>query len=199
MSKIDAEKLYLQIKEWKDFKNISQYKEEYHCTLILDVMNNEGTMAAFCKKANISSQKFYYWIKTHPLFKECYLIGKMYSRANWEQEGENGKDDENFNFVHWRNTGACRYGAGNVNRVRLELDPESNPYEQYQQLIRQAGDEEFTASEIKQLMESINVGRSTYETFKLQESIDKMQEDVSRMQINHVNHSSTIEKTTKTD
>jgi len=125
-------------------------------------------------------------------------MGKIYSKSNWEDEGENGKDEEFFNFDHWRLTGAYRYGVGR-NRVRMAVSPESNPYEQYQQLIRQAGTEEFTAAEIKQLMESINVGRGAFETFKLQEEIDSMKEDVSRMKTNHAHNNGTAKKATETN
>ncbi len=186
--------VYLHIKSGKQI-----YDEELHCPMILEVMNNEGTMTAFCKKAKISESLFYNWTAKYPMFDECYQLGKMYSKHNWEDEGRNGKDDENFNMDYWRLTGACRYGVGRTNRIRMAVDPKANPYEQYQQLIKQAGREEFTASEIKQLMESINVGRSVFETFKLQESIDAMQENIARMAVNNEHNSSAIEKTSETD
>lgn len=194
MAKIDAKKLYLQIK-----KGDALYEEDTHCPMILQVMNEEGTMTAFCKKAIISDALFYKWCRQHPIFNNCYQIGKMYSKYNWEEEGRLGKDDENFNMEYWRITGATRYGVGRTNRIRMEVDPDANPYEQYQQLIKQANGEEFTASEIKQLMESINVGRGAYETFKLQEQVDGMKEDVTRMKINHAHNSGAIASVTKTD
>lgn len=189
MKEITGKKFYLQIK-----KGERSYKEEKHCPLILDIMATKGTMAAFCVESLISDSQFYSWVHKYPLFKECYQVGKMISRANWEEEGERGKNDENFNFEHWRHTGTIRYGLGRTNRIRVDVDPEASPFEQYQQLIKQAAGEEFSASEIKQLMESINVGRVVYETFKLQEKIDKMESSVKAMQNNHANNSSTIEK-----
>jgi hypothetical protein len=162
-------------------------------------MNIKGTMTAFCIEALISDALFYKWCREYPVFNNCYQIGKMISKNNWEQEGESGKDDENFNLEYWRIVGACRYGVGRNNRIRLAIDPEANPYTQYQQLIQQAGGEEFTASEIKQLMESINVGRGVFETFKLQEQLDSMKDDVSRMKQNYEHNSSPIEKAAKTD
>lgn len=190
----DIKNLYKLIKEGK-----KKYQEEIHCPMVLDVMNNEGTMTAFCKKAGISDALFYQWTSLYPVFNECYQVGKMYSKHNWEEAGRYGKDEEQFNMDYWRITGACRYGIGRTNRVRLEVSPESSPYEQYQQLIKQAGREEFTASEIKQLMESINVGKNVYETFKLQQSIDAMQQDITRMAINNEHNTGAIEETSKTD
>lgn len=193
MTQSDAKKMYLQIRGGG-----GEYEEEIHCPMILEVMSNQGTMTAFCKEAVISDALFYRWTMKYPIFKECYEVGKVISRFNWEREGELGKTDEFFNFDYWRITGACRYGIGR-NRIRMAVDPEANPYEQYQQLVRQAGTEEFSASEIKQLMESINVGRGAYETFKLQEEIDTMKQDVSRMKANHGNNNGAAKKAAKTN
>jgi len=190
MSKIEAKRLYLKLKHGE-----SSYKESTHCPMIIRIMNTRGTMTAFCEEALISDALFYKWCRQYPIFERCYQVGKMISKANWEAEGEQGKDDENFNLEYWRITGACRYGVGRTNRVRMAIDPEASPYEQYQQLIKQANGEEFTASEIKQLMESVNIGRSVYETFKLQERVTEMEKNVKRMELNHGHNCSTIEKT----
>ena len=193
MSKIDAKKLYLQIKGGG-----TKYEEAVHCPMILTVMNEEGTMTAFCKKAGISKAAFYRWIGKYKPFRECYDMGMVFSRDNWEREGELGKNEEFFNFDHWRLTGAMRYGVGK-NRVRMGINPKSDPYKQYQELVALANTEEFNASEIKQLMESINVGIRAFETFKMQEQLDIIKDDVARMGVHSVNDSNSIEKAAKTD
>lgn len=193
MSKIDAKKLYLEFKRGE-----RAYKEEIHCPMILSVMNEEGTMTAFCKQAQISDRLFYKWTYSHSIFRECYEYGKVLSKCNWEDEGELGKKEEFFNFDYWRITGAQRYGIGK-NRIRMGIDSKSSPYEQYQQLVERANSEEFNASEIKQLMESINVGIRAYESFELQEQLNKVKEDVVRMEVHNANNFNTIEKTAKTD
>lgn len=193
MSQIDAKSLYLQFK-----KGDRAYNEEVHCPMILEVMNNEGTLVAFLKKAQISEPLFYKWKKKHKLFAECYAYGKVLSRDNWEKEGDQGKAEEFFNFDHWRITGAMRYGIGK-NRVRFGIDPKANPYIQYQQLVEMANSEEFNASEIKQLMESINVGIRAFESFELQGEINKVKEDVNQMRTRDGNHTIPIEKDSKTD
>ena len=177
----------------------TSYDEDIHCPLILEVMNNEGTMAAFCARVSISDGMFHHWTKKYPLFNDCYQIGKMYSKANWEQAGRDGQADEGFDYNYWRLIGASRYGVSATPRIKLDVDADSNPYEQYKQLINQASREEFTASEIKQLMESLNVGRAVYETFKLQESVDEIQLNLERMKTNHEHNSSAIEEVKKTD
>lgn len=193
MSQIDAKSLYLQFKRGE-----RDYKEEIHCPMIIEVMNNEGTAVAFMRKAIISDTLFYKWLKKYKVFAMCYAYGKILSRDNWEREGELGKDEEFFNFDLWRLKGSMRYGVGK-NRVRMGIDPKANPYKQYQQLVEMANSEEFNASEIKQLMESINVGIRAYESFELQGQVDKIREDVNQMGVRNANNINPIEKATKTD
>lgn len=193
MSQIDAKSLYLQFK-----KGDRAFKEDVHCPMIIEVMNNEGTAAAFMKKATISPTLFYKWLKKSRVFRDCYAYGQILSRHNWEQEGQDGKDEEFFNFDLWRLTGAMRYGIGK-NRVRFGVDPKASPYVQYQQLVELANSEEFNASEIKQLMESINVGIRAFESFELQAQVNKIQDDVNQMGVRSANNLNSIEKTTETD
>lgn len=190
---MDAKKLYLDLK-----KATNKYKEEIHCPMILDVMNNEGTMTAFCKKALISDGLFYKWTNQYKVFNECYQIGKIISRANWEEQGSNGIKKKTFNLDYWRLIGASRYGMGR-GRVRMGVDPGSNPYDQYKQLINQASQEEFSASEIKQLMESINVGIRAYESFELQHQVDQMKSDLERMKLEDANNHVTVADIAKAD
>lgn len=193
MTQIDAKNLYLQFK-----KGAKVYQEDIHCPMIIDVMNNEGTAIAFMRKAQISDCSFYNWLKKYKVFRECYAYAKIISRDNWEKEGERGKDEEFFNFDLWRITGAMRYGIGR-NRVRMGVDPKASPYDQYKQLVEMANTEEFSASEIKQLMESINVGIRAFESFELQNQVNKIQEDVNQMGVRSANNFNAIEKTPKTD
>lgn len=193
MSTIDAKQLYLQIK-----KGEGLYNEEIHCPMILDVMNKDGTMTAFCRKATISDALFYKWVKKHKVFRECYYLGKVLSKDNWEKEGEEGKDEEFFNFEHWRLKGSMRYGVGK-NRVRMGIDPKASPYIQYQQLVEMANGEEFNSSEIKQLMESINVGIRAFETFELQSEINEIKETVKQLGVRDGNNIIATEGLKKTD
>lgn len=193
MTQIDAKRLYLQFK-----RGDKAYKEEVHCPMILDVMNTDGTAVAFCKKAEVSDTVFYQWLKKHKVFRDCYAYGKILSRYNWDKEGQDGKDEEYFNYDLWRLTGAMRYGVGK-NRVRMGVDPKANPYKQYQQLVEMANDEEFNASEIKQLMESINVGIRAFESFELQAEINEVKDTVKQLGLRDGNNTLAIEKASKTD
>lgn len=176
----ESKKLYKEIKKRGDR---ILYNESRHCPLVLHVMSTIGTMAEFCLIEKISEPLFYKWLRLYPIFNECYLIGKMFSKANWEREYEDNKDDKDFDVKTWRITGARRYGYGK-GKIKLLADPDADPYTQYKQIIAQAAEEDFSASELKQVMESINVGRGAYETFKLQGDIDDLNSDFDKMKSN---------------
>jgi len=174
--KINSTALY---KAQKD--GLHKYEEAKHCKMIIECMNTSGTMSAFCVEAGIGDSSFYRWIHKHDMFMDCYRIGCMIARENWEREGEAGKGDESFDLELWRTQGAARYGVGKTNRVRVHLDADSTPYEQYKQLLAQASMGDFTASELKQLMESINIGIRAYESFELQKEVNLMRNDLAKM------------------
>lgn len=188
---IDAKRLYQQYKK----TGIPLYKEEVHCPMIVETMSSNGTMSSFCVQACISDTTFYRWMHQHELFHECYRIGCMIARDNWEKEGDEGKYDETFNMEIWRMQGSARFGVGRTNRVRLHLDAKSTPYDQYQQLINQASLGEFSAAEFKQLVEGINIGLRAFEVIELQKEIDQMKEDLHTMSQNHGNNILPIAKT----
>ena len=64
--------------QWK------RYDEEIHCRMILKAMLHKGRYSTFCTEALISEGTFRLWIKEYPLFAQCYGIGKMFARENWE-------------------------------------------------------------------------------------------------------------------
>ncbi len=166
----------------------TEYQETKHCQMVLKVMDAKGTMSAFCVEARISDSTFFKWLNNHELFKECYRIGCMIARENWEEEGREGKYEEGFNLELWKTQGSARFGVGKSNRVRVHVDPDSTPYDQYRQLMNQASMGDFTAAELKQLMESINIGIRAFESFELQKQVDAMKDDLAKMSHNHGNN-----------
>ena len=162
------------------------YKEKIHCPMILDVMNNKnkGTVSSFCVEARISESTFYNWVHAHELFEYCYSYGQMLARDAWEKEGREVRDlvsiagTSNHRLEYWRMTGWSRYGVGKNSRIRLHLNPLNNPSEHYSQLLKQASNGDFTAGEIKQLMEAVNVGLNAHQVFELQKEIDQLKLDL---------------------
>jgi hypothetical protein len=184
-------------------KNVNKeiYEEKTHCTLILDVMadSSRGTMAAFCKAAGISDTTFYKWLHKYEVFKECYRHGCMISLENWDKEGQRGMYCEDFNIEVWKVQGTSRYGVGKTNRVRVHIDAETTPFEQYKQLISQASNGDFSSAELKQLMESINIGCRAYEQFDLQKELDSIRENLKKMESHSAHNIRPIETIKKTN
>lgn len=178
------------------------YSEEEHCQLLLDVMMDEtrGHISHFCVEARISERTFWNWISKHEVFDELYSFCKMHSRAAWEKEGQRLRDLElpigmmSNAFEHWRLMGWSRFGISKNSRIRLNLDPEGTPAKHYEQLLKQASEGDFTAGEIKQLMEAVNVGLNTHQVFKLQDEINQLKSDLETMMANTDAHNSGTNK-----
>jgi hypothetical protein len=187
MLKEEADRIYLQLKQ-----KPSVYVEDIHCPMILRVMSDkkQGTHSAFCVEACISETQFYNWTRANPLFLICYALGKMYSRENWEAEGHTlkrrilEKGESSHEFEYWRMIGWTRFGVGKNARIRLGLNPESNPNEHYKQLLAQAAEGDFTAGEVKQLMEAINVGLNAHQVFELQKEVNELRAALATIQEN---------------
>jgi len=181
---IDAKAIYQKIK-----KGIP-YQEEVHCPQIVSIMasTSQGMMADFCIEVGIGESKFYDWLNQHPLFLECYALGKMYARKNWEIEGAALRgipyEELGCSFEHWRMVGWSRFGVGKNSRIRLNLNPKDTPDKHYTQLMQAAKDGEYTAGEIKQLMEAVNVGLKADENFRLQKEVDEIKLDLAKMELN---------------
>ncbi len=178
----NAEEIYRAIKY-----SPTKYNEEIHCPMILKVMSNskQGTLSAFCLEARISDRTFYNWCNQNELFFECYAIGKMCAREIWERQGRKlAKNKQLFGnaFEHWRMIGWSRFGVGKNSRIRLDLNPKNNPAEHYAQLLKQASEGDFTAGEIKQLMEAVNVGLNAHQVFELQKEIDQLKSDLIKLE-----------------
>lgn len=178
---------------YQKFKHGNQvYDEEIHCQLLLDVMTDEkrGTMSAFCVAAIISEKTFYNWLAQYEVFDQLYSFCKMYSREAWEQHGHRIRDTTmpmgtvSYEFEYWRLIGWSRFGISKNSRIRLNLDPKATPDKHYSQLLKQASEGDFTAGEIKQLMEAINVGLNTHQVFQLQKELDQLKSDLATMQTN---------------
>jgi hypothetical protein len=194
---VDAEAIYKKLKD-----NPNGFNEELHCPMVIRIMCNKdkGTISAFCAEALISNRTFFKWVAKSQIFEECYLLAKMFSQENWEEEGrqlrnrilEKGESDHSFEY--WRMVGWSRFGIGKNSRIRLDLNPEDSPNMHYSQLLKQAASGDFTAGEIKQLMEAINVGLNAHQVFALQKEIDELKSNVEKINTNKDAHNTFTNK-----
>lgn len=159
------------------------YDEEVHCPLIIKTMIDprEGTIASFCKVAVISDTTFFRWLDRYPIFYECYRYAIMTAKYNWEQEGEDNKDDPDWDKSYWEKKGQTRFQTAGKPKIRLALNEKDEPYLQYQQLMSQAARGDFTSDELKQVMECLNAGTRVYEAFKVQREVDEMKKDIKEI------------------
>jgi hypothetical protein len=129
------------------------YNEEVHCKLILRVMMTKGRLSTFCVAVKVSDRTAYHWMEQNPLFAECYALGKMYARENWEEEGYELRLETtplgmlNHAFEHWKMVGWSRFGVGSNPRIKLNLDPDADPSKHYVQLLKQASEGEYPPSD----------------------------------------------------
>jgi hypothetical protein len=182
---LDPEVIYNKIKH-----KPPPYNQKIHCILILKIMLKQGRISAFCKEAMIDDSTFYRWVNAHEVFARCYGLGKIFAREAWEQDGEDMREETNppgvisHKFEHWKMVGWSRFGVSKNSRIKLDLDANANPSQHYSQLLKQAANGDFTASEIKQLMEAVNVGLNTHQVFELQKQIDELKSDLALMVTN---------------
>ena len=168
------------------------YDQEKHCKLMIKIMldPDKGTVPAFCVDALVSEKTFWTWVATHQLFGNLYYFTKMIAREIWEKEGRRIRDEQypmgtiNHAFEHWKMIGWSRFGISKNSRIKLNLNPTDNPAQHYAAILKQASEGDFTASEFKQLMETVSVGLNVFNTFELQKQIDELKSNLSTMQAN---------------
>ena len=184
MAKKTAEEVYLKLKGGTR----SVYDETIHCPMIINILTNPnlGTVSAFCVEAEIGDSTFYNWVEKYPVFSECYHYGRMVAKSNWEKEGEklNGLEhgEVGCKYELWRLKGWSQFGIGKNSRIRLNVRENGTPAEHYHDLLKQANSGDFTAGEIKQLMEAVNVGLNAHQAFEMQKQIDSLKVDLEKME-----------------
>jgi hypothetical protein len=179
---------------YKHFKNRYnlKYCEETHCKLLIKVMMNKdfGCHSAFCVQAMVCEQTFYNWVHKHEIFRSLWFFTKMVAKQLWFEEGRKIRDKEyqmgtiNFEFEHWKLMGWTKFGISRNSKIRINVNPEDSPAKHYQEILRQASEGDFTASEFKQLMEAVNVGLNVHQVFELQKQIDELKSDLSIVAVN---------------
>lgn len=164
-----------------------KYDEKLHCPMILEFLPRFLRINKFFIEAGINQSTFYEWVSKYPVFRRCYEIAKLMAVENWEYEEARNESNPKWDRKAWLARGA-RYFAIDREKIKLNVKQNSSPLEQYQQILSQANEGDFTASEIKQLMESVNVGIRAYESYKMQEEVDRLKEDLKEMSQRHGNN-----------
>lgn len=165
------------------YNNIKKHKKldvKKHSIEIIEIFSKQGTLADFLVKAGISRQKFVAWQAESEVFREASLVAKEIARKEWLKIGIENADNREFNTKVWETYG--RHNFGGNDKISLQLKPGATPLEHYQQIMEQATGGDFTSSEIKQLMESINIGIRSFEICQLQDEINGLKEGLAKME-----------------
>lgn len=172
----------------KIYKNLAgkvtkanKYIEAKHCPMALESFSTFGSVASFCVKAGIGDSSFYRWKQRNPVFRECVEIGILHAREKWEKQIEENIFNEEFNSDMWVNKGKLLFRYGKSDKIILDINPKATPDKHYESLMKQGSRGDFTATEIKLLMESVNIGVRVNEQIKMQAQVDTMKEDLLRM------------------
>ena len=177
-------------KHWLEFcKKIFQgvsYDENVHCPLILEIFDDGGGMSEFYVKVGVSAQRVGHWMRDHPEFFEIVQLAKEIGKQHWLREGETNIENKDFNRPLWAVIGKRKFGA--TEKLALHMHHTSSPMEQYRQIISQASSGDFTAPELKQIMEAINIGLRAHEVCELQSEIDELKEGLKKMEERELEH-----------
>lgn len=180
----DSKDTYQKIKNKSD----SLYKEEIHCPMVIEIMGDpsKSTVAAFCVLAGIGESTFYQWTRKHDVFADCYEFAKALAKFNWEQEAKELEQLESkevgCKYELWRLKGWSQFGIGKNSRIRVNLTKDGTPAQHYHDILKDAAEGAYTAGEIKQLMEAVNVGLSAHQAFELQKQIDQLKCDLVKVE-----------------
>lgn len=185
---LDIDEIYSHFKK----KGNLIYHEETHCKLLIKVMMDKdyGCHSAFCVKAMVDETTFYRWVREHQMFGSLYYFTKMVSKQLWYEEGRAIRDKEyqigtmNYEFEHWKLMGWTKFGISKNSRIRISVDAKATPAKLYEAILMQAAEGDFTASEFKQLMESVNVGLNVHHQFELQDQINELKSDLATIRAN---------------
>lgn len=194
MAFINATSIYNALK----FSGHTKYNQETHCKLALTTIGETGRVTQFCAAAVIGRTTYNKWLIQHPIFKECAEIAMAFAQEMYEVDFDMRNRDDDFNLSTWKFQ-TERLFSHLKTKLYLDIKADATPWEQYQQILVQSTQGDFSASEIKQLMESVNVGTRVYESFKLQTEVDKMKDDLNTMSQRSGNNIVPINKATTND
>ena len=179
---VDSKAIYKRVKAQEII-----FIEEKHCPMIIDCMVlNYCRKSSFLVKAQIGETQFGRWLSRHSIFNECFEIGCAISEDAWEKEYPIKQDfDDIEEYKHeikeWNRNGRAIIARRESTKLYLDIDADATPWQQYQQILEQSRTGAFNASEMKQVMESLNAGTRVFEVFKLQQEVDKMKVDLIAM------------------
>lgn len=178
---------------YKKIKNGVTYDADKHCPLIIDLFAANEGISEFCLNVGISRDTLVKWQRANPEFRQCVLLARDVGIASWMRmytQWEPENEEDKFNTTPWYTL--YKKNFGEQNKVTVYIDPKANPMQQYTQVMEQAASGDFTSGEIKQIMESINIGLRAHEVCNLQIEVDELKEGLKKMEERELEHQISI-------
>ena len=156
------------------------------CLKIIHIFNDEGNMSDFCLSIGASRQRVTKWQMEHPEFSEAVELAKDIAMVKWIRDGQDNLDNKDFNVRLWEALGKRQFG--NSDKIAIRMTKDKSPIQHYHEIMHQASLGSFTSSELKQIMECINIGLRAEEICTMQEEIDGLKEGLAKMEERELEH-----------
>jgi hypothetical protein len=163
----------------------------------MEIFKSGGNMCDFCLEVGASIQRVTRWQMDNEDFSEAVQLAKDIALSHWLKTGYKNLDNREFNVRLWEALGKRQFG--NSEKISFRTTKGASPIEHYQEVMQQASLGNFTSSELKQLMESVNIGLRAEEVCTMQKQIDELKEGLVKMEERELEHQISNTETPETD
>jgi hypothetical protein len=151
----------------------SKYKGKEHCELLIELMGNGKTIAAFCAELNIGRSTFHSWLEVHPELAEAYEVAKEHGLKWWEEmPARYLAAGLPFKERIWKSLMINNYGYTNERLIKLTgIDTASGPSEKADIVLKQIASGKLTGKESK---DSIGVVKDVVDIYATTDLVKRM-------------------------
>ena len=96
----------------------SLYRPEY-CETVVELGKMGKSMVQMAAHFDVDRETINYWAATNPDFFAALMRAKVHSQTWWEDRGQTGLDDRNFNAPLWHKNVASRFREDYADRKEV--------------------------------------------------------------------------------
>lgn len=100
--------------------HFSDYREKY-CAVVVELGAQGKSKVQMAAYIGVSDQTLYNWRDAHPEFAEALRLSETLAQAWWEDRGQDGMEDKNFNHAVWGRTMGARFRRDWSEQYRQEI------------------------------------------------------------------------------
>ena len=162
----------------KPRNHLDKYKET-HPELLVSLMKEGKSCAAFCAAVPISETAFYVWLDEFPEFDAAYETGKALSKIWWEnamQENLITQDGAKFNTTGWSMVMRNRFDLTEHRKVRIKgLSKAKTIADKFDVIIDMMERGKLTGNEAQQMSSVLMSGVKIAEAADVEERMKKLE------------------------